>query len=169
MSWSAPAASPGSVIKSKSVRVVLQRVSRASVSIEGSVVGQIGVGLLALIGVADGDTDTEADSLAAKIAELRLFPSEGEETGMERSVSEIGGGVLAVSQFTLLGDCRKGRRPSWLAAARPEEAQRLYERVVTRLRERGIEIQTGIFRARMEVSLTNEGPVTVLLDSRKTF
>lgn len=151
------------------MRAVLQRVSKASVSVAGNEVGRIGAGLLALVGVADGDTDADADSLAAKIAELRLFPREGEEGGMERSVSELGGAVLAVSQFTLLGDCRKGRRPSWLAAARPDEAQRLYERVVALLQARGIETQTGTFRTHMEVSLTNDGPVTVLIDSRKTF
>lgn len=151
------------------MRAVLQRVREARVAVAGAVVGRIDRGLVALIGVADGDTEADADALAGKIADLRLFPAEDSDDGMERSVCEIGGAVLAVSQFTLLGDCRKGRRPSWSAAARPEEAARLYERVVSQLRARQIVVETGVFRAHMDVHLVNEGPVTVLLDSRRTF
>jgi len=151
------------------MRAVLQRVSRASVTVEGQVVGAIERGVVALIGVADGDADADADQLAQKIADLRLFPLDGEPDGMERSVLEVGGDVLAISQFTLMGDCRKGRRPSWLAAARPDEALRLYERVVAGLRARGLSTPTGRFRTHMEVVLSNDGPVTVLLDTRKAF
>ena len=144
------------------MRAVLQRVLRASVTVETEVVGEIGAGILALIGVAEGDTETDAAYIAGKIADLRLF--EGEQ-----SLTETGGAALIVSQFTLLGDARKGRRPSWIAAASPEEGKRLYEHVVTLLAERGISTATGRFRAHMEVALVNDGPVTVLLDSRKAF
>jgi D-aminoacyl-tRNA deacylase len=144
-------------------------VTEASVTVDSEIVGQIGPGLLVLLGVAEGDTDADADSLATKIAEIRLFPHEGETGGMERSLTEIGGAALVVSQFTLMGDCRKGRRPSWLAAARPDEGKRLYERVVERLRAREIPTETGTFRTQMSVQLTNDGPVTILLDSRKAF
>ena len=157
------------MIKLLSVRAVLQRVSEASVRVEGEIVGQIGRGLLVLVGVADGDTDTDAEALATKIADIRLFPPEDDDTGMERSLIEIGGEALVVSQFTLMGDCRKGRRPSWLAAARPYDGKRLYERVVEKLRARNIPTETGTFRTHMEVRLTNDGPVTILLDSRKAF
>ena len=157
------------MIKSVSVRAVLQRVSEASVRVEGEIVGQVGRGLLVLVGVAEGDTDTDAETLATKIADIRLFPPEDETTGMERSLQEVGGAVLVISQFTLMGDCRKGRRPSWLAAARPDEGKRLYERVVEKLRARNIPTATGTFRTHMEVRLTNDGPVTILLDSRKAF
>ncbi len=157
------------VIESVPVRAVVQRVSEASVTVEAEIVGQIGRGLLVLVGVAEGDTDTDAISLATKIAGLRLFPLQGDDSGMERSLIEIGGELLVVSQFTLMGDCRKGRRPSWLAAARPEEGNRLYERLVETLRARGIPTATGTFRTHMEVKLINDGPVTILLDSRKAF
>jgi D-tyrosyl-tRNA(Tyr) deacylase len=146
------------------MRAVLQRVIEASVAVDGEVVGRIGPGLLVLLGVADDDTDADAVYLADKTADTRLFDGEP-----ERSLSETGGAALVVSQFTLMGDCRKGRRPSWSRAARPEEANRLYEVVVERLRTRGIPTETGTFRARMAVRLTNDGPFTVLLDSRKTF
>lgn len=151
------------------MRAVLQRVSEASVSVEGKVVGQIGVGLLALVGVEAGDTDADASYVAGKIADLRLFGEEGDPGGIERSLSDIGGAALVVSQFTLLGDCRKGRRPSWSQAAPPEEGKRLYEKVVALLGERGVPTRTGTFRAHMEVRLTNDGPVTVLIDSKKGF
>ena len=150
------------------MRAVLQRVREAQVQVDGERVGAIGPGLLALVGVADGDTEAEAQWLAGKIADLRLFPAEGDEGGMERSLAETGGAALVVSQFTLLGDCRKGRRPSWSDAATPEEAQRLYETVVALLAERGVPTQTGRFRTYMEVGLVNDGPVTLLLDTRKT-
>ena len=138
-------------------------------TVEAEIVGQIGRGLLVLVGVAEGDTDTDATTLATKLADIRLFPTEGDETGMERSLTEIGGELLVVSQFTLMGDCRKGRRPSWLAAARPDEGKRLYELLVETLRTRGIPTATGTFRTHMDVRLTNDGPVTILLDSRKAF
>lgn len=151
------------------MRAVLQRVREAQVQVDGERVGAIGPGLLALVGVADGDTEAEARWLAGKIADLRLFPAEGDEGGMERSLTETGGAALVVSQFTLLGDCRKGRRPSWSAAADPETAQRIYQAVAEVLRARGVPTQTGTFRAQMAVHLINDGPVTILLDSRKVI
>ncbi len=144
------------------MRAVLQRVLRASVTVDGEVVGEIGAGLLALVGVAGGDTETDAAYIAGKLADLRIF--EG-----ELSLTETGGAALVVSQFTLLGDARKGRRPSWSEAAPPDEGRVLYERVVDLLKERGIETATGRFRAQMEVALVNDGPVTILLDSKKVF
>lgn len=149
------------------MRAVIQRVTDASVEVEGRVVGRIETGLLALIGVADGDNESDAAYIADKIADLRLF--DDEEGKINLSVADVGGAVLAISQFTLLGDCRKGRRPSWSEAARPEEAQRLYEGVAARLKARGIPTETGVFQAHMAVRLTNDGPVTVLLDSRRAF
>jgi len=152
------------------MRAVLQGVSQASVSVEGEIVGQIGAGLLVLLGVEEGDTVNDADYIVGKIADLRLFPSKEEEgNGGERSLIETGGAALVISQFTLLGDARKGRRPSWSRAARPEEAIQWYQAVVDRLSERGVPIATGVFRAHMNVNLTNDGPVTVLLDSKKVF
>ena len=149
------------------MRAVLQRVIRASVEVEGQCVGRIGPGWLVLLGVARGDTDEDADRLADKVATLRAF--EDDEGKMNRSVVEAGGAVLVVSQFTLLGDCRAGRRPSFTAAAEPAEAERLYRLAVDRLRGRGLEVATGVFRAMMKVELVNDGPVTLLLDSRKAF
>jgi D-aminoacyl-tRNA deacylase len=149
------------------MRAVLQRVTRASVTVDGSVVGQIGVGWLVLLGVAKGDSDEDADRLADKTAVLRAF--EDEAGKMNRSVAEAGGGVLVVSQFTLLADCRAGRRPSFTDAADPAEAERLYLRFAERLRTNGLAVATGIFRADMKVELLNDGPVTFLLDSRKAF
>jgi len=153
------------------MRAVIQRVAEAAVQVDGTTVGEIGngPGYLVLLGVEAGDGVADADYIAAKIADLRLFPPEGEEEGMERSLAEVGGAALIVSQFTLLGDCRKGRRPSWSGAARPDEAIQWYEAVVKRLRARDIPVATGTFRAHMHVSLVNDGPVTVLLDSRKAF
>ncbi len=149
------------------MRAVLQRVTRAQVVVAGEPVGEIGPGLLALVGVQTGDTDVDAAYVAAKIADLRLF---GDADGkINRSLAQTGGAALVVSQFTLLGDCRKGRRPSFSGAAPPNEGRAGYENVVSGLRARGITVQTGIFQAEMAVSLTNDGPVTVLLDSRKTF
>ncbi|MGC4046596.1 MAG: D-aminoacyl-tRNA deacylase [Armatimonas sp.] len=144
------------------MRAVLQRVLRASVTVENEVVGEIGAGIMALVGVAEGDTEKDASYIAGKIADLRIFED-------EKTLTEIGGAALVVSQFTLLGDARRGRRPSWIGAASPEEGNRLYEQVVALLKERGITTATGRFRTHMEVSLVNDGPVTVLLDSRKTF
>ncbi len=149
------------------MRACVQRVSRAEVTIAGESVGQIKRGLLVLLGVAVGDTDDDAKQMAQKIVELRVF--EDDAGKMNRSLSEAAGAMLVVSQFTLLGDCRKGRRPSFIEAALPEEAQRLYELFVTKVQNRGIHVETGRFREHMEVSLVNDGPVTLLLDSRKTF
>ena len=146
------------------MRSVVQRVSRAAVRVDRQVVGEIGPGLLVLLGVAAGDGEEDARWSADKIAQLRIF--EDAAGKMNRSVEEVGGGVLVVSQFTLLGDARKGNRPSFVAAAAPEVANALYERVAARLRERGLAVATGVFRATMEVELVNDGPVTLLLDSR---
>jgi D-aminoacyl-tRNA deacylase len=150
------------------MRAVLQRVTDAHVTINGETVGAIEAGIVALIGVANGDTEADAQTIADKIADVRLFDPV-DEGGPERSLLETRGSALVISQFTLLGDCRKGRRPSWSEAARPDEAKRLYEQVVERLRERGIPTETGTFRAEMRVRLTNDGPFTVLLDSKKAF
>ncbi|WP_169975097.1 D-aminoacyl-tRNA deacylase [Tautonia rosea] len=149
------------------MRAVLQRVSRASVEVDGSLVGQIDLGWLVLLGVGKGDTEADADWLAEKIAGLRAF--EDDLGKMNRSVGEVGGSVLVVSQFTLFGDCRKGRRPSFDAAADPGEAERLYQVLCDRIAALGLPVATGTFRAMMNVSLVNDGPVTLLLDSRKTF
>lgn len=149
------------------MRAVVQRVTCAKVVVEGETVGEIGPGLLVLVGVQTGDTEADAAYVAAKIADLRLF--DDADGKINRSLAETGGAALVVSQFTLLGDCRKGRRPSFSDAAPPNEGRAGYESVVSHLRARGIIVQTGVFQAEMAVSLTNDGPVTVLLDSRKTF
>jgi D-tyrosyl-tRNA(Tyr) deacylase len=149
------------------VRVVIQRVSEASVTVDQQTVGAIGQGLMVLLGVAQGDTSQEAKALAEKTAGLRIF--EDDAGKMNRSVEEIGGSLLVVSQFTLLGDCRKGRRPGFTDAAPPELADQLYEEYVAALRSRGVNVATGVFRADMQVALVNDGPVTMLLDSRKQF
>jgi D-tyrosyl-tRNA(Tyr) deacylase len=149
------------------MRAVLQRVTRASVEVEGQIVGQIGVGWLVLLGVARGDTDEDADRLAEKVAGLRAF--EDEAGKMNLAVADVGGSVLVVSQFTLLGDCRAGRRPSFIDAAEPGEAERLYLRFADKVRALGLAVETGTFRADMKVELLNDGPVTLLLDSRKAF
>ena len=149
------------------MRAVVQRASEASVTIDGKVVGRIGPGLVVLLGVAWGDTDDDADLLAGKILNLRIFSDDAGQ--MNRSVLEVGGGLLVISQFTLMGDARKGRRPSYGAAASPEDAERLYSSFVERLRPSGLEVATGVFRAMMDVALVNQGPVTLLLDSRKQF
>jgi D-tyrosyl-tRNA(Tyr) deacylase len=149
------------------MRAVVQRVSRASVSVEGRVVGDVGRGLLVLLGVGQGDTEGDAGYLADKVVNLRVFPDDAGH--MNLSVKEVGGGLLVVSQFTLLGDCRKGRRPGYSDAAPPEEAEALYRRFVALLAESGLPVAEGVFRAMMDVSLVNAGPVTLLLDSRKLF
>lgn len=149
------------------MRAVVQRVSEASVTVEGETVGRIGVGLVALIGVAADDGDADAKYIAEKIAGLRVF--EDDEGKMNRAVGDVGGAVLAVSQFTLFGDCRKGRRPSFSAAAPPERAETIYLQVVDTLKEQGVPVATGRFRAHMRVALVNDGPVTLLLDSRRQF
>jgi D-tyrosyl-tRNA(Tyr) deacylase len=149
------------------MRAVVQRVTRASVSVAGGVVGRIGSGLVVLLGVAVGDAEKDAETLAERIVNLRIFPDDAGQ--MNRSVLDTRGGLLVVSQFTLLGDARKGRRPSFIDAAPPEEANRLYELFVSRARDSGLEIAAGVFRAEMDVELVNQGPVTILLDSRKLF
>jgi D-tyrosyl-tRNA(Tyr) deacylase len=149
------------------MRACVQRVSRAQVTVAGEVVGRIGPGLLVLLGVAAGDGEDDARQLAEKIVSLRVFDDEAGK--MNRSLADVGGGLLVVSQFTLLGDCRKGRRPSFDAAAPPDLARSLYERFADCVRERGIEVATGRFREMMQVELVNDGPVTLLLDSRKAF
>jgi D-tyrosyl-tRNA(Tyr) deacylase len=147
------------------VKAVVQRVSSASVDVDGERVSGIERGLLVLLGVSRDDEESDVSWIAEKIAGLRIF--EDDEGKMNRSITEVGGAVLAVSQFTLLGDCRKGRRPSFVEAAPPEDAERLYESFVARTRELGVETSTGRFRAQMRVSLVNDGPVTILLDSRE--
>jgi D-aminoacyl-tRNA deacylase len=149
------------------MRAVLQRVSRSSVEVEGSCVGRIGPGWLVLLGVERGDTATEAAWIAEKVLNLRAF--EDDQGKMNRSVVDVGGGILVVSQFTLLGDCRGGRRPSFTAAAEPVEAERLYLRCAELMSKSGLEVATGVFRAMMKIELVNDGPVTLLLDSRKMF
>src|SRR5487761_750680 len=147
------------------MRVCVQRVSEASVTIGGDVVGRIGRGLLVLLGVAGGDHETDARWLAEKTAGLRLF--EDAAGKMNLALDEVGGAMLVVSQFTLLGDCRRGRRPSFAAAAPPEVAERLYEVFVEAVRAAGIEVATGRFRQTMQVSLVNDGPVTLIVDSQE--
>jgi len=149
------------------MRAVVQRVKRAEVRVSGEVVGAIATGLLALVGVEEGDSEEDVAYLADKIAGLRVF--EDAEGKMNRSAVEVAGGVLLVSQFTLLGDCRKGRRPSFTTSAPPDLAEALYLSVSRRLREHGLPVATGRFRAEMEVELVNDGPVTLLLDSRRRF
>jgi D-tyrosyl-tRNA(Tyr) deacylase len=142
-------------------------VTSARVTVDGRMAGEIGAGLLALIGVALDDGPEDARYVADKIREMRVFDDEGGK--MNRALGDVGGAVLAVSQFTLQGDCRKGRRPSWDAAAPAPLARALYEEVVARLREAGVPVETGVFQARMQVELVNDGPVTLLLDSRRQF
>ena len=149
------------------MRAVVTRVNSASVSIGGAVVGEIGRGFLILLGVAPGDTPALCKKLAEKILGLRVFRDENDK--MNLSLSDVGGSVLLVSQFTLLGDARKGRRPSFIRAARPEQAEPLFEKLVQRVADAGIPVATGRFRTHMEVSLVNDGPVTILLDSKKGF
>ncbi len=148
------------------MRAVVQRVSRASVKVDGHTVGEIGAGLLVLLGVASDDTEADADYLVDKITGLRIF--EDENGKMNLSVLDTRGALLAVSQFTLFGDVRRGKRPSFDAAARPEQAKKLYEYFVARARASGVRCETVTFQATMKVELANEGPVTILLDSKKT-
>ncbi len=149
------------------MRAVVQRVSRAKVTVETEVTGEIAAGLMVLLGVSEDDTQDDASYLAEKIVALRIFPDE--EGKMNRSLIESGGQMLIVSQFTLLGDCRKGRRPSFIKAARPELADSLYRIFVVEVQGHGVKTATGRFQAHMEVELVNDGPVTLLIDSRKEF
>ena len=149
------------------MRAVVQRVKSASVKVAGKLVSEIGAGILIFLGVAHEDTATEIEYIANKVANLRIF--EDEEGKMNRSLLEMGGAALVVSQFTLYGDCRKGRRPSFIKAARPELANALYEQFITALEQQNIPTQGGTFQAMMDVELVNDGPVTILLDSDKQF
>lgn len=149
------------------MRAVVQRVARGSVVVDSHEVGRIGRGLVVLVGVARGDATADAAYLADKVANLRIF--EDEQGKMNRSVLDTGGSVLAVSQFTLFGDCRKGRRPGFSEASPPEEAKHLFEVFVEELKGLGVMVATGVFREHMTVEIINDGPVTLLLDSRKNF
>ncbi len=149
------------------MRAVVQRVSRARVEVDGRTTGEIGEGMLVLVGVAKTDAEADAAQLAEKIAGLRLFNDDNGK--MNRSVEEVGGAVLVVSQFTLHGDCRKGRRPSFDRAAPAAQAQALYEKFLHVLRHRGLKVETGVFQAMMEVELVNAGPVTLLVDTDRSF
>jgi len=149
------------------MRAVVQRVTRAKVTVAGEIVGEIKQGLVVLLGVARDDSETDAEYLAAKIVALRIF--DDDDGKMNRSVKDVGGGVLVISQFTLYGDVRRGLRPSWIEAAAPEIAKPLYEFFLARVRELLTEVAAGSFRSMMQVELVNDGPVTILLDSRKEF
>ncbi len=149
------------------MRAVVQRVTNASVTVENETVGAIGPGVMVLIGVADTDTDKDLKYIVDKVMNLRIF--DDENGVMNRSVADVGGSILAVSQFTLYGDARGGRRPSYFRAAKPEPADAMYERAVTAWRQNGLHVETGRFRTEMMVSLVNDGPVTILLDSEKAF
>ena len=149
------------------MRAVIQRVSRASVTVDGEITGKIGKGILVLLGVCDEDTDSDIVYLADKIVGLRIFEDEDEK--MNLSLLDIGGEILVVSQFTLFGDCRKGKRPSFSSAGKPEYANEMYEKFISYIKEKGFDTQHGIFGADMKVDLLNDGPVTLLLDSKKLF
>ena len=147
------------------MRVVVQRVGEATVSVDGQTVERIGHGLVVLVGIAAGDSTDDVAAIAAKLASLRIF-RDGDRK-MNRSVVDVGGEILVVSQFTLLADVRKGRRPSWVGAAAPEQAEQLIDELVRRLREEGIPVRTGVFGASMQVALINDGPVTIVIDSNQ--
>lgn len=149
------------------MRACVQRVSRANVSVDGEVIGEIGMGLVVLIGVGQGDKESDSCYLAEKIAQLRIFPDD--EGKMNRSLIDAGGHLLAISQFTLYGDVRKGRRPSFISAADPETGNQLYEKFVQAVRSLDVTVATGQFQADMKVELVNDGPVTILLDTEKSF
>lgn len=149
------------------MRAVVQRVTESSVTVDGQTTGATDEGLVVLIGVEEGDTDKDAGYIADKVSGLRIFEDENEK--MNLSVKDVGGSILAISQFTLLGDVRKGKRPSFITAEDPEIANRLYQQVCENIRNQGIKVETGIFQAHMLVKINNNGPVTILLDSRKTF
>lgn len=154
------------------MRAVVQRVTHARVTVDERVTGQIDQGLLVFVGVEKGDTSDDLEYVVSKVRDLRIFEDDGDESGrkrMNRSVVDIGGSVLVVSQFTLSGDVRRGRRPSFDAAAPPNVARAYYESVVRRLRESGLTVETGEFQAMMRVQLENDGPVTILIDSRRRF
>ncbi|MBQ9016408.1 MAG: D-tyrosyl-tRNA(Tyr) deacylase [Firmicutes bacterium] len=149
------------------MRAVIQKVNQSSVTVAGEVKGQIGPGFMVLIGVETGDTEKDAQYIADKITGLRVF--EDEDDKLNLSIEDVGGEILAVSQFTLLADARKGRRPGFSKAARPEEANELYQSVIRHIREKGIHVEEGVFQTHMVVHIENDGPVTILLDSHKLF
>ncbi len=149
------------------MRCVVQRVTSSSVTVDGAVSGQIGPGLMVLIGVAVEDTDADLKYMAEKVPNLRIF--DDENGVMNKSLLDAGGSILAVSQFTLYGDARGGRRPSYIGAAKPDKADDYYQRLIACWREKGIHVETGVFRTEMKVALVNDGPVTILLDSEKKF
>ena len=149
------------------MRACIQRVSRASVSVDGRVVGEVERGFVVLLGVSESDTDKDVEYLCQKTLGLRVF--EDDAGKMNLSIQDVGGSLLVISQFTLYGDCRKGRRPSFIEAARPDKANQLYERFVALAKEQGTHVACGQFQAHMDVELVNDGPVTMLLDSSKTF
>ena len=149
------------------MRCVVQRVTSSSVTVDGVVSGKIDAGIMVLIGVSVDDTEADLKYMAEKVPNLRIF--DDENGVMNRSVLDVGGSILAVSQFTLYGDARGGRRPSYIRAAKPDKADELYEKLIARWREKGIHVETVVFRTEMKVSLINDGPVTILLDSEKTF
>ena len=149
------------------MRCVVQRVTQASVTSGGTLAGSVGPGMMVLIGVSAEDTEKDLKYMAEKVPNLRIF--DDENGVMNKSVLDVGGSILAVSQFTLYGDARGGRRPSYIRAAKPDMADRLYEQLVAAWRDKGIHVETGVFRTEMQVSLVNDGPVTILLDSEKVF
>lgn len=149
------------------MRCVVQRVSKAEVLSDGKLTGRIGKGLMVLVGMMDGDTEADLKYMADKVPNLRIFEDENDK--MNLSVKDVGGAILAVSQFTLYGDARGGRRPSFIKAAQPDMANAMYERLLSLWRQTGLTVETGVFRTHMDVALTNDGPVTILLDSQKTF
>ncbi len=149
------------------MRAVIQRVAEASVTVEGNVTGQIGHGLLVLLGVEEGDTDADLRYVVDKISGIRIFNDADGKFNL--SLEDTGGAILLISQFTLFGDCRKGRRPSFSTAARPGTATPMYEHAIAALRARGFSVETGVFGAHMDVRLLNDGPVTILVDSKKVF
>lgn len=148
------------------MRVVIQRVSRANVTVDGRITGKIDRGLLVFVGVGKDDTEDDIAFIADKVANLRIF--EDADGKMNLSVTDIGGSVLLISQFTLFGDCRKGRRPDFTAAGAPDTAKILYEKTITAIAEKGVPVETGIFAAHMHIDCVNDGPVTLILDSKKT-
>jgi D-tyrosyl-tRNA(Tyr) deacylase len=151
----------------ENMRAVIQRVTESSVKVEGKIVGEIGPGLMVLLGIEEDDSETEVATLVKKIIGLRIFNDEDGKFNL--SLIDTGGSALIISQFTLLGDCRKGRRPSFIRAARPETAVPLYESVIAGLRQTGIQVASGVFGAHMDVHLINDGPVTLLVDTKKVF
>ena len=155
------------MVLSRAMRAVLQRVREASVTVDGEIVGAIGPGLLALVGAGHDDDEASVAWTLKKTLDLRVFRDD--EGRMNRSLVDVGGALLVVSQFTLLGDCRKGRRPSFAGAMEPGRAEELYEEFVARAREAGVEVATGVFGAMMDVALVNDGPVTLLIDSERRF